>query len=382
MPEDATATAEYVSELRKRREAYSEEALARLREVFHRRDRKPPEVFHDSSFLYIRSFDGDIGNRPFSGIVHWHSPDLLVSPISSVGAYTTTLQAGDTYIIRTVLRNRGDLAVPSAKVELFLTDPTLGFDTRFATRLTGLGNVPSAWVTSGGSAAAEFAYTVPPTEAGHKCLFARCFSFSPLELPLDDFALDPRLDRHVAQQNLNIVGQAQAFAFNLVHRPNARIRIALRPLQPEELLALRHPILADVRPAREFPQRGWGRLTGIKLTETDGEGIVVEEEREGVGFSSEDRAGFDLGSQRELESAVREVLNAVQAGKTKLSQHRDLLAKFREMTGQVRRSRFAMTVPDIGLQPGQAVGLEMAALDQNTDPPDAFGGIMIIIVGG
>ena len=238
MPEDATATAEYVAELRKRREAYSEEALARLREVFHRRDRKPPEVFHDSSFLYIRSFDGDIGIRPFSGIVHWHSPDLLVSPITSVGAYTTTLQAGDTYVIRTVLRNRGDLAVPSAKVELFLTDPTLGFDTRFATRLTGLGNVPSAWVTSGGSAAAEFAYTVPPTEAGHKCLFARCFSFSPLELPIDDFALDPRLDRHVAQQNLNIVGQAQAFAFNLVHRPNARIRIALRPLQPEELLAL------------------------------------------------------------------------------------------------------------------------------------------------
>ena len=52
------------------------------------------------------------------------------------------------------------------------------------------------------------------------------------------------------------------------------------------------------------------------------------------------------------------------------------------MTGQVRQSRFAMTVPDIGLQPGQAVGLEMAAFDQNTDPPDAFGGIMIIIVGG
>ena len=102
------------------------------------------------------------------------------------------------------------------------------------------------------SAAAEFAYTVPPTESGHKCLFARCFSFSPLDLPIDDFALDPRLDRHVAQQNLNIVGQAQAFAFNLVHTPNARLRIALRPLQPEELLALRHPVLADVGPRGSF----------------------------------------------------------------------------------------------------------------------------------
>ena len=161
-------------------------------------------------------------------------------------------------MIRTVLRNRGDLAVPSAKVELFLTDPTLGFDTRFATRLTGLGSVPSAWVPSGGSAAAEFVYTVPPTEAGHKCLFARTFSFSPLELPLDDFALDPRLDRHVAQQNLNIVGQAQAFAFNLVHRPNARIRIALRPLQPEELLALRHPVLGGRAAGAGVPAGGVG----------------------------------------------------------------------------------------------------------------------------
>ena len=382
MEGDRTDAADYVAELRKRRDAYSEEALARLGELFRRRERKPPEIFHDSSFLYIRSFDGDIGNRPFSGIVHWHSPDLLVSPITSLGAYTTTLQAGDTYVIRTVLRNRGDLAVPSAKVELFLTDPTLGFDTRFATRLTGLGRVPSAWVPSGGSAAAEFVYTVPPTEAGHKCLFARTFSFSPLELPLDDFALDPRVDRHVAQQNLNIVGQAQAFAFNLVHRPNARIRIALRPLQPEELLALRHPVLGDVRPAREFPQEGWGRLTQIKLAETDGEGISVEEEREGVAFSSEDPSGFDLGTQRELGHAVRDVLTGVQAGKTKLSQHRDLLRKFREMTGQARRSRFVMTIPEIGLRAGEAVGLEMAALDQNSDTPEPFGGIMIIIVGG
>jgi hypothetical protein len=382
MERGEATTTEYVAELRKRRQAYSEEALGRLGEIFRRRDRKPPEVFHDSSFLYIRSFDGDVGTRPFSGIVHWHSPDLLLSPITSIDAYTTTLQAGDTYVIRTVLRNRGDLAVPSAKVELFLTDPTLGFDTRYATRLTGIGTVPSAWVPSGGSAPAEFVYTVPPTEAGHKCLFARAFSFSPLELPLDDFALDPRLDRHVAQQNLNIVGQGQAFAFNLIHRPNARIRIALRPLQPEELLALRHPVLADVRSAREFPQRGWGRLTGIKLTETDGEGILVEEEPEGVTVSADDPSGVDLGAQRELGLAVRDVLASVEAGETKLSHHRDLLRKFREMTGQARCSRFAMTIPEIGLSAGEAVGLEMAAVDHNSDPPDSLGGIMIIIVGG
>lgn len=238
--EPSGITAEFIADLRKRREAYNQDALARLAELFRRKERKPPEVFHDSSFLYIRSFDGDTGSRPFSNVVFWHSPDLTISPVTSVGVYTTTLQAGESYVVRTVLRNRGDLAVPSAKVELYLTDPTLGFDTRFSTRLTTLGHVPSAWVPSGGSAAADFVYTVPPTEAGHKCLFARTFSFSPLDMPVDDFALSPPIDRHVAQQNLNIIGQAQAFAFNLIHQPNALVRIGIRPLPPEELLAIRH----------------------------------------------------------------------------------------------------------------------------------------------
>lgn len=153
-----------------------------------------------------------------------------------------------------------------------------------------LGNVPSAWVGSGASAAAEFAYTVPPTESGHKCLFARAFAFSPLELPIDDFQLDPRLDRHVAQQNLNIVGQAQD-SFRLVHAPNARLRIELRALEPEELLGLRHPMLADFQPAAEFPRRGWGRLAGLELKEPGGGGVSVTDAREGAGVESRDRDG-------------------------------------------------------------------------------------------
>ena len=84
MPSDISA--EFIADLRKRREAYNQDALGQLAEAFRRKERKPPDVFHDSSFLYIRSFDGDIGNRPFSSVVFWHSPDLLLSPVSSVGA--------------------------------------------------------------------------------------------------------------------------------------------------------------------------------------------------------------------------------------------------------------------------------------------------------
>ena len=381
MEEQGNVAVEYVRDLQKLRERYRDEGIREVQELFKRRDRKPPAEFHDSSFLYMRSYDADVGVRPFSNIVHWHSPDITLSPVSSVGAYTTSLAAGETYLIRCWLRNRGDLAVPSAKVELFLTDPSLGFDTRFATRLTNLGNVPSAWVGSVASAAADFLYTVPPTEAGHKCLFARAFSFSPLELPIDDFQLDPRLDRHVAQQNLNIVGQSQAYSFHWVHAPNAHFAIELQPLQPEELLALRHPVLADVKPAAEFPRRGWGRLTGIEVKEAATGDFAVREASEGITVETADREGLDLDAQRELQRAVRETLRAIQAGQTRMSAHRELFASFRKMNAQARRSTFTMTIPDLGLGPEEAVGVEMRALDMNVEPAEAAGGITLIVVG-
>ena len=381
MQETENAAAGYIRELQKVRLRYRGEALAELQALFKRRDRKPPEEFHDSSFLYMRSYDADIGVRPFSGIDHWYSPDITLSPVTSVNAYTTSLVAGDTYLIRCSLRNRGDIAVPSAKVELFLTDPTLGFDTRFAANLT-LGRVPSAWVPAASSAAAEFVYTVPPTESGHKCLFARSFSFAPLELPIDDFQLDPRLDRHVAQLNLNIVGQSQSYSFNWVHAPNARHRLELQPLQPEALLGLRHPVLADVKPAADFPSRGWGRLASIQLKEPGTDGVAVREAREGVSVESMDREGLDLETQRELNTTVRKVLHAVNAGETRMRDHRDLFARFRAMNRQARRSTFTMTIPELGLKPGEALGLELRSVDENFEQPEIVGGITLIIVGG
>jgi hypothetical protein len=380
MEDNGNAAVQYVGDLQALRRRYSEEAVGELQTFFKRRDRKPPEAFHDSSFLYLRSYDADVGVRPFSNIVHWHSPDIALSPVTSVGAYTTSLVAGETYLIRCSLRNRGDLAVPSAKVELFLTDPTLGFDTRFATNLT-LGKVPTAWVGSGASAAAEFAYAVPATESGHKCLFARTFSFSPLELPVDDFQLDPRIDRHVAQQNLNIVGQAQPYSFQWVHAPNADQRIELQPLEPQALLALRHPVLADVTPAADFPRRGWGRLAGIEVKEPATPDLTLTEAPEGVGIETADKEGLDLDSQRELNAAVRETLQAIYAGRTRMSYHRELFARFRAMNAEARRSTFTMMIPDLGLGPGQAVGVDVRSIDANAEPPEAVGGITLIIVG-
>ncbi|PTW50847.1 hypothetical protein [Rhodovulum kholense] len=377
MTETLKVARDYLAELRKRRDAYAPDTLKKLQDQFRRKERKPPGLFHDSSFLVIRSFDGDTGARPFSGITFWHSPDLTLSPITNLGAATTQLQAGDTYVIRTALQNRGDLPVPAAKVEHFLVDPTIGFSTRFAENLTR-GAVPQAFVPALGAAETRFVWTVPPGQSGHKCLFARVFSFSPLDLPVDDDALDPRLDRHVAQQNLNILGQAQAFNFNLVHRANARIDLAIRALQPTELMALRHPALAGIAPFPEIPKRGWADLTGLRLRKGGGE-VKAEPMPEGLRLSITGR-GISLDDQKRLGAEMRAVLRAIGAGETRASAHRDLFARFREMTREARQTRLSLRTPRLSIPKGQAIGFEVIGIDQVAgDGP--MGGLTLVVTG-
>lgn len=380
MPDRDDTTRAYVRGLREQRDAYLDVARGEVAQEFLRRDRRPPESFEPSSFLYLRSFDGDTGARPFSGHVFWRSPDIAITPLTGVGVATTQLDAGATYRVRCTLRNRGDLGVPSAKVELFLTDPTLGFDTRYATNLT-LGRVPSTWVGSGGTGSTEFAYTVPPNESGHKCLFARAFSFSPLELPVDDHQLDPRLDRRVAQLNLNIVGASQPFPFHVVHPANARLRIELTPMTPEVLLRMRHPALADLTPSQEFPRRGWGRLAQLDVLDTEGE-VDVAADAEGLRLTANDGDAIDLESLHEVDRMVAEALRSVGAGRSRMVDHRDLFATFREVRAQTRRTSLTMTTPDIGLQRGQAIGLDVRAIDEHGRRPEVVGGLTVVIVGG
>lgn len=339
-----SAAEEYLKELLSRREPYKGDALGELAGEFRKRERRPPKVFKDSSFLYMRSYAGDIGVRPFSGITFWRSPDIQISPVTNIAAYTTELEAGETYIVRCALRNRGDVAVPSAKVELFLTDPSLGFDTRYAQNLT-LGKVPATWVAPGATASTVFQWTVSPSESGHKCLFARAFSFSPVDLPASVYALDPRTDRHVAQKNLNIAKQAQNFSFQIIHPPVARMRIELRALQRDELLRLCEPALAEVAPAAKWPERGWGSLAKIEL-EDRGEGKVSIE------LTPE---GALLIAEGERQGGEKEPLP--------------------------HRTRLRMTVPDLGLKPGEAVGLDITAVDESNEELGPVGGITLVIVG-
>lgn len=374
---------EFIQSLTRQRAAYLKYSRQEVAALFKPRDdqlpRRVPRPFHASSFLYLRSFEGDTGTRPLGHPVFWLSPDLRLSPASSPASFTETLHVGETYTLHALLRNRGDLAVPSANVELWLTNPTLGFDTRFATHLTA-GRVPTAWVPSQATGEIRFEYTVPPGQEGHKCLFARAFSFSPLELPLHDFLLDPTVDRRVAQHNLHIVHQNQPFVFEWIHPANTRQQLTFSVLERDEVLALRHPVLAQVKPARELRRKDWERLTEVALAEAGVDRIEISPARHGLILQTGDPEGGDADTLQRLFAEVQRVLKAVAAGEVHLADHSALLREFRNISGDQRRSVFRMRVPDLGVQPGQVTGVHLTTAHSGREGGRPQGGMTLLIL--
>ena len=95
----------------------------------------------------------------------------------------------------------------------------------------------------------------------------------------------------------------------------------------DRLLALRHPVLADVTPAREFPREGWGERTRLELADSDARAVDMARQNDGVLLFANDPEGVDLGTQRELRRMVRDALAEIDAGKARPADHRDLFAK-------------------------------------------------------
>lgn len=373
-----SAASEVLAELLQRRARWEDGGQQELAAMLRKRDRKPPRRFNDASFLHIRSMAADGGARPLPGGVFWLSPDITLEPATAPGPMPAEIQAGHTYRVRCTVRNRGDVGAPAAKVELFLTDPSLGFDTRFATNLT-IGQVPSAWVGSGASVPVEFLWTVPPSEAGHKCLFARVFSFSPLDVPADPHLLDPRLDRHVAQRNLNIVAQGQKYTFKMVHGGNARLRLGFRPIGAEELMKLDHGALEQVVPARELRRIEWGRMLGIELA--DGPGSA-ELQRLDDGLMLHARGDGPSHDERlKLLRRARAAMGRDEEGRHTRVRRHDLTEVLRALADAQVASTFTATIPDLGLQPGEAAGVHLTAIDEGAEELGPVGGIALVVTG-
>lgn len=378
MPNDFETESQTIQDILARAEkqrAKSRKVLDGLEHPGEGHGRKPVGEFIPSSFLFIRSTQTDNGVRQLApGTVFWLSPDIRIRPLTGTGSYTQTLEAGRTYDVEVQLRNRGDLAVPSAKVELFMSDPTIGFDTRFATKI-GLG---STWVHGLGSGKVNITYTVPSNEAGHKCMIARVFSLSPIELPLDDTNLNPVLDRHVAQLNLNILPSGAPLQFNIIHQPNFAGTVQFQPVALKTLMATGHPALAELNYVeRKSLPASLLRETRFKLV--GGESQEVSLKHNGRQMQFESRGdGPSLSDQKELAAQRKEAIAAIASGGANASKFKEVFSKHRKFGSAVTRSVFVMDTPKIGLSKGEATAIN---LQLTSGLGEITGGITILLLG-
>jgi hypothetical protein len=368
---------ELLNGLMKERKGYPQDIAGRLTKIYSgKTEKRPrPDTFKESSFLYIRSYNGDVGVRPFSGITFWNSPDINISPVNNIGAYTTLLEGGKTYTIQCRLNNRGDLMVPYPKVEFFLTDPTLGFNTTVAKYL-GVTQL-QALLLPASNGEANLLYHVPGSEAGHKCMFARTWSFSPLDKPFDLFTLDPRIDRHVAQKNLNFVPQATPYKFNVVHQPNALETIEFRPISAERVMALQHPALLDLKILDFTKPELLSRLKLEPAGKPDAE-VRIQDTKGQFQFNSSGK-GLDLDRQATILKETEAIVQSVNAGRSSFADHKKALENFKNMNKYVLQTSFQVNLPDFGLQKGQAVGIDI--LNTNQINGQIKGGITLVVTG-
>lgn len=212
------------------------------------REKKPGD-YTATSYIYIRANDMDDGVRPVAGIA-WRSPDLNVIPMGATGDVLeeTKIVAGKQYQIECTVRNLGDLDIPFATVDFFLVTPSLGFRVSAASPV----GVMSASIRGQDSTRVVLDWVAKPEDAGHKCLFARAYSFSPMDM-MDDFdALNSRIDRHIGQQNLSVIldGDSldiQVFPFEDGANKGGRFQIEIRPTNKLEPAIMAMPFMRQLK---------------------------------------------------------------------------------------------------------------------------------------
>ncbi|MGV3764391.1 hypothetical protein [Parapedobacter sp.] len=366
----------YVRELNAQRAIYTKRAPKLLARSYRRgKDGRKPDTINDSSFLYIRSYEGDFGVRPFNNIPFWNSPDINISPMTDIGNFGTTLQGGYAYNINCRLHNRGDITVPFPKVEFFLTTPTLGFDTRFAD-LIGLTQLPGLLLPAG-TDTLDFLYNVPANMDGHKCLFARTYSFSPLDKPYDLYALQPTLDRHIGQKNLNFVPQNTAYQFNLIHLPNVHERIEFVPMSRNAVLQLLHPTVLKYRISNRMPSASLHKLQ-VEPAEKTGRNFRMKAGRQGVEVYANSGKGMGVEEQASFMKSFNAMLRAPRS-RVGLDERKKMYRAFAVMNDPMMKTTFNLEIPDFGLKPGQLAGIEM--VNTNALTGEKKGGITLLITG-
>ncbi|GEM_PF-2478013 len=179
------------------------------KKAFGNKDDKPEE-FKDKTMLYIRSTNTDNGSRPLpANTVYWNSPDIELFNSSGTLIPTNELALNQNHTITVLVHNDGDMSCNSCVVDLFICNPSIGFDRPHATQI----GVTTLSILGHNTATASFNFTPNNNNLGHQCLFARAYSYINADMPNSADQFNTTIDRHIAQQNLSIVNQGATFEF-------------------------------------------------------------------------------------------------------------------------------------------------------------------------
>jgi hypothetical protein len=171
---------------------------------------KQPGDFKDKTFLYICATGIDNGSRPLpAGTVFWDSPDIELYNSSGVIIPTNQLTQNQHLTISVKVHNEGNMTCNSCIVELFICDPSIGFDRTHATQI----GIQTHLIPGHNSVTAQFDFVPTAANIGHQCLFARAYSYVNVDMPDSPVLFSTFTDRHIGQQNLSIVRSGSSFEF-------------------------------------------------------------------------------------------------------------------------------------------------------------------------
>src|SRR5690606_14698183 len=219
-----------------------------------------------------------------------------------------------------------------------------------------------------------FRYHVPAAMEGHKCLFARTYSFSPLDKPNDLYALQPTLDRHIAQKNLNFVPQNTEYRFNLIHLPNTQERIEFMAMSKNKVLQLLHPTVLTYRVLNQLPLASLQKMA-VKPIEKVSH-FRMKSGRQGIEVFADSGKGMGIEEQARLMKAYHAMLKAP-VSRMDRAERKKLHAAVTAMNKPMMKTGFNVAIPDFGLKPGQLAGIDI--VNTNNVTGERKGGITLLI---
>jgi hypothetical protein len=314
------------------------------------------------TYIYIRAVVGDNGSRPLSpGTVCWLSPDVELFDSNGTRITTTDVSVNSRYTVQVTVRNDGDHDCNSCMVDLFLDDPSIGFNVA-SSELIGSQTVS---VSGHSSQVVSFPFEATPLRAGHRCLFARAYSLMTNDYPADWINFNVMGDRHVGQQNLNIVQQGTAigFRFGLGGRKGkGSVDITIRK-NTRIVPAMNIPLLAKYFVVNKAVNTNTFSLSLLKTRPE-----ILKKSPEVI------KRGNTIAARIPQVAARIGVLENY----TPILVNRPVKDRW-TFASESGDEKFNLEIPHLGLNPNEAIPMDITVTDTQTGA--VLGGITLLIVG-